>query len=271
MPLASLLTLRIELPAHFLDDRGRRAGFVLIGAFLASFLFIRTSARLIRSPKVPWWPGSVKTASGLHLHHLVWGILLLMGSGFLGFITDPSSPRTEILAAVFGIGLGLTLDEFALWIHLRDVYWADEGRASFDAVVVAATIGGLIVLGAGPFDLHHNSSIDTLITVVLTDVILAMLAIFKGKRLLGLIGLFVVPVSLVGAMRLAAPDSPWARRFYDPSGRKLARSRARWERITARRRRISDAIAGAPEVAAGGEPPASAADAPPEALRESER
>ena len=60
---------------HFLDDRGQRAGFILLGSFLASFLFIRTSARLIRNPKVTSWPGSVTTKSGLHLHHLVWGIV----------------------------------------------------------------------------------------------------------------------------------------------------------------------------------------------------
>ena len=248
MRTAWLITLRIELPAHFLDERGQRAGFVLLGAFLASFLFIRTSARLIRSPRVPWWPGSVKTGSGLHLHHLVWGILLLICSGFLGFVTNPGSPRTEILAAVFGVGLGLTLDEFALWIHLRDVYWAEEGRSSLDAVVVAAVIGGLIVLGAAPFDAPHNaSSVDTLIIAVVTDVLLAVLAILKGKRLVALMGIFVPAVSLVGTVRLASPDSRWARRFYDPGGRKLARSRARWERISARRRRVADAIAGAPE------------------------
>src|SRR5437763_10622282 len=112
----AVLTLRFDLPARFLDVPGQRAGFVLLAAFLVSFLFIRTSARLMRSPKVPWWPGSVTTESGLHLHHLVWGIVLLLLSGFLGFVTKPSSPRTEILAGLFGVGAGLTLDEFALWI-----------------------------------------------------------------------------------------------------------------------------------------------------------
>src|SRR5262245_26203175 len=73
-------------------------------------------------------PAHVKTAGGLHLHHLVWGIVLLMLSGFLRFVTDPATPWAEILAAAFGIGAGLTLDEFALWIHLRDVYWSEEGR-----------------------------------------------------------------------------------------------------------------------------------------------
>ena len=102
--VSGLITLRLELPAHFLDDLGERAGFVLLVAFLASFLFIRTSARPIRSPRVPWWPGSVKTGSGLHLHHLVWGIVLMLLVGFLGFAFDQRSPRTEILAALFGIG-----------------------------------------------------------------------------------------------------------------------------------------------------------------------
>jgi hypothetical protein len=248
MRALAVISLRLELSAHFLDDRGQRAGFVLLMAFLASFLFIRTSARLIRNPKVTWWPGNVTTGSGLHLHHLVWGILLMLLAGFLGFAVDPSSPRTEILAAIFGIGSGLTLDEFALWVHLEDVYWAEEGRVSVDAVVIAAMIGGLILLGAAPFDVSHNgSSITTLAVAVVTDVLLAAVAILKGKPVLGLIGIFLPLVSLVGAVRLAAPGSPWARRLYDPSGRKLARAQTRWTRIEARRRRVSNAVAGAPE------------------------
>jgi hypothetical protein len=245
-----VITLRFELPAHFLDTLPQRAGFVLMAMFLGTFLFIRTSARLMRSPKVPWWPGSVKTSSGLHLHHLVWGIVLLMFAGFLGFVTHQSSPRTEIVAGFFGVGLGLTLDEFALWIHLRDVYWAEEGRSSFDAVVVAAVIGGLIVLGVAPFDLHNASAIDTLILTVATSVLLATLAILKGKRFLGLVGILLPFFSLVGAVRLATPDSAWARRFYKPDGRKRAKSEARWARIAARRQRVRNAIAGAPEAPA---------------------
>src|SRR5436190_16002040 len=113
------ITVQFDLPAKFLDDTPERTGFVLLAAFLITFLFIRTSARLIRSPRVPWWPGSVTTGSGLHLHHLVWGIVLMMITGFAAFITPQSSPSTEMIAAGFGIGVGLTLDEFALWIYLR--------------------------------------------------------------------------------------------------------------------------------------------------------
>ena len=205
----------------------------------------------MRSPKVPWWPGSVTTDSGLHLHHLVWGIVLLLLAGFLGFATTPASPWTEILAGAFGIGAGLTLDEFALWVYLRDVYWAEEGRSSFDAVVVAALIGGLTVLGLSPFDLPHNgSSVSAVAVAVVMSVLMSSVAILKGKPLLGLIGLFVLPVSLVGAVRVAAPDSRWATRRDDPAGRKMARAQVRWQRIAARRRRVADAIAGTPGVPA---------------------
>jgi hypothetical protein len=241
------MKVNFEISQHFLDDRGQRSGFVLLGAFLLAFLFIRTSARLIRSPKITWWPGSVETKSGLHLHHLVWGICLMMGSGFLNFALVPSSPGSELLAAAFGVGAGLTLDEFALWVRLEDVYWSQEGRISLDAVVVATLLGGLIVLGLAPFDLSDQSgSISSLVVVVLIDIALAALAILKGKPLLGLVGIFVPLVSLVGAIRLAAPTSPWSRWRYAPEGKKLARSQSRFARVRKRRTWLSDAIGGTP-------------------------
>lgn len=240
-------SVQLALPAHFLDVGGQRDGFVLLGAFLGSFLFIRTSARLIRSPKVPWWPGSVKTSGGLHLHHLVWGIVLLMLTGFLRFVTHPASPWAEFLAAAFGIGAGLTLDEFALWIHLRDVYWAEEGRSSFDAVVTAALIGALIVFGVAPFDLRSGAAaVETLIALVLAAALLSIVAILKGRRTLGVIGIFVPLISLWAVLRLAHPRSPWARRRYAAGSAKLQRACARWERTDARWRRFAELVAGAP-------------------------
>jgi hypothetical protein len=222
---------------------------VLLSAFLLTFLFIRTSARLMRSPKVPWWPGSVTTESGLHLHHLVWGIVLLLLTGFLGFVLSPANPSTEILAALFGIGAGLTLDEFALWVHLKDVYWAAEGRSSFDAVVVATVIGALVVLGAAPFDLPQNgSSVGEIVLVVVIELLLFSVAVLKGRWLLALVGVFVPLFSLVAALRLASPTSRWAHRRYRPGSRKLARAQARFARISGRDRRLSDAIAGRPSV-----------------------
>jgi hypothetical protein len=243
----AILDLNFAISQHFLDDRGQRAGFILLGSFLASFLFIRTSARLIRSPKVTWWPGSVTTKGGLHLHHLVWGIVLILVSGFLNFVLIPPSPWLEILAAAFGIGAGLTLDEFALWIHLEDVYWSNEGRASIDAVVVAALLGGLVVLGIAPFDISNSASpISSLVVVIAIDLAFSALAILKGKPMLGLIGVFVPIASIVGTVRLAAPSSPWARRRYSPQGRRMTRSQARFKRVRERRRRLMNAIGGAP-------------------------
>lgn len=244
--------LHFEISRQFLDEPAQRAGFVVLGAFLASFLFIRTSARLIRSPRVTWWPGSVKTKGGLHIHHLVWGIVLILSAGFLSFALEPGSPWNEVFAALFGVGAGLTLDEFALWVRLEDVYWAQEGRASLDAVVIATLLGGLIVLGLAPFDLSNQSSaVSSIVLVVAIDLLLCTLAILKGKPILGLLGVFIPFASLAGAIRLASPTSPWARRLYPADSHKLARSQARFERVRDRRRRALNAIGGAPSLPAG--------------------
>jgi hypothetical protein len=250
-----MLELNFAISHHFLDDHGQRAGFILLGSFLAAFLFIRTSARLIRNPKVTWWPGSVTTKSGLHLHHLVWGIVLILTSGFLNFVLRPGSPWLEIFAAAFGIGAGLTLDEFALWIHLEDVYWSKEGRASIDAVVVAALLGGLVVLGIAPFDISNRASpIGSLVAVIAVDLVFSTLSILKGKPMLGLVGIFVPLMSIAGALRLAAPSSPWARWRYPSDGQRMVRSQARFKRVRERRRWLMNAIGGAPSQPVDGEP-----------------
>ena len=243
------ITIRFELTHQFLDRAGQRDGFILLAAFLVSFLFIRTSARLMRSPKVPWWPGSVTTGGGLHIHHLVWGIVLVLMSGFLRFSLDPKSPWGEILAAMFGIGMGFTLDEFALWVRLEDVYWSSEGRSSLDAVVVATVIGALVLLGIAPFDDSDASPGLSLLLVIGIDVLLCVIAILKGRWLLALLGLFLPTFSFFAAIRLAAPTSPWARRWYRPEGRKIQRSTERFAKARARHQRFLDVVGGRPSVA----------------------
>jgi hypothetical protein len=228
----------------FLGAESTRSGLALLGAMLVSFLFIRTSARLMRSPKVPWWPGSVTTEGGLHVHHLVFGIVLMLLSGFV-LALQPDSPWIELVAAGFGIGAGLTLDEFALWLHLEDVYWAEEGRRSVDAVVIAALIGGLVLMGFLPFS--TDAGVLTIALSVLLALGLSLIAVLKGKLFLAVAGMLFPLVSLVGAIRLARPDSPWARRRYAPGGRKLARATERFERHARRYRRFQDRVAGAPE------------------------
>jgi hypothetical protein len=229
-----------------LDAASTRAGLIVLAAFLVSFLFIRTSARLMRSPRVPWWPGSIKTEGGLHVHHLVFGIVLLLGAGFV-LALQPPSPWLEIMAAGFGIGAGLTLDEYALWLHLEDVYWAEEGRRSVDAVVIAALIGGLLVTGFVPFSAGEGGVVTILATAAVVLGI-AFVAVLKGKYVLAVTGMLVPFVALVGAIRLAKPDSPWARRRYRPGSAKLARAEHRYERHTRRYQRFQDSLAGAPAI-----------------------
>ena len=240
------MDLDLQLPTHFLGEEGQRAGFLLLAGFLASWLFIRTSARMIRA-QVSWWPGNVETSSGLHIHHLVWGILLLMVSGFLGFALQPESPWMDVLAALFGIGLGLTLDEFALWLRLEDVYWSAEGRESVDAVVVALVFGGMIVLGAAPWEVDGaEGSVAAIAAAAAVHTLYCTVCAMKGKVWMTVFGLLIPFVGLVGAIRLAKPGSPWARRFYRDDGRRLARAKERWAKVEKRRHKALDAIAGAP-------------------------
>jgi hypothetical protein len=198
----------------------------------------------MRSPKVPWWPGSVKTEGGLHVHHLVFGIVLLLAMGF-ALALQPPSPWLEIFAAGFGIGAGLTLDEYALWLHLEDVYWAEEGRRSVDAVVIATVLGGLLLMGFLPFSTDDGALPIVLYT--LAAVAVATVAVLKGKIVMGVAGVLIPPVGLIGAVRLAKPGSFWARRRYEPGSRKLARATARYERHARRYERFQDRIAGAPD------------------------
>jgi hypothetical protein len=198
----------------------------------------------MRSPKVPWWPGSVKTEGGLHVHHLVFGIVLLLATGF-ALALQPASPWLEIFAAGFGIGAGLTLDEYALWLHLEDVYWAEEGRRSVDAVVIATVLGGLLLMGFLPFSTDDGALPIVLYT--LAAVALAAIAALKGKIVMGVAGVLFPPVGLIGAVRLAKPGSFWAQRRYEPGSRKLARAIRRYERHTRRYQRFQDRVAGAPD------------------------
>jgi hypothetical protein len=236
-------------------DAGRRAGLILLVCFVLSFAFIRMSTRLIRSPKVPWWPGSVTTEGGLHIHHLVFGIVLAFLTGFFAFALEPDSPWLEILAAGFGIGCGLTLDEWALILHLEDVYWAEEGRRSIDAVIMAALVGGAVVVGLVPWQTDDEGSAVGFIVALLIHLAICSIAIFKGKPWTGVFGMFVPFIGWIGAIRLAKPGSPWAKRFYRPGSRKLERAKARDAKRGDRYQRFQDLIGGAPSPTEVDKPP----------------
>jgi lysyl-tRNA synthetase class 2 len=239
------------------DAADQRAGLILLGCMLLSFGFIRFSTRMIRA-EVSWWPGNV-TPGGLHIHHLVFGIVLMMVAGFGAFAVQPDSPWFEILAGAFGIGLGLTLDEFALWLYLEDVYWAEEGRSSVDAVIFVAIIAGGYIVGFVPLDAGGGGSTVAIVATVAINLAICVLVALKGKLSAAVIGMFIPPVADVAAIRLARPDSFWARRRYTPGSEKLAKARARKERHDRRVRRFQDLIGGSPSMPS----PRSKASKPP--------
>jgi hypothetical protein len=164
--------------------------------------------------EVSWWPGNV-SVGGTHVHHLVWGILVVLIAGYSGIAFAPDSPWREVLAILFGIGAGLTLDEFALWLHLRDVYWEQEGRRSIDAVIVAGALGLIVILGFRVFlDLAEEAEVALKVVVAGAGVLGIAVGIvngLKGKFAWAVASLLVPPVGLVGAVRPAKEGSAWER------------------------------------------------------------
>jgi hypothetical protein len=231
-----------------LADEGRQRAFICLGAMLISFFAIRTSARMTRA--FSWWPGGVRTDDGVHLHHFVWGIFLMLGAGFLAIDIQLHAPWSGIVAGIFGVGAGFTLDEFALWTRMDDVYWSEQGRSSLEAIAIVAIVGLLVVAGVRPFELHDPASVATVTATILVTIVASVVALLKGRLVLGVLGLFVLPAGLVGAIRIAHPRSPWAQRAYPPDGRRMAIARRRFEnpnRLGARLgRRLADLVGGRP-------------------------
>jgi hypothetical protein len=214
-----------------LADHNEQGLFLVLVGFIGSFAFIRMSTRLMRSPRVSWWPGSVVSDSGVHLHHLVFGIVTMMAAGALGFAAFGESPWTEICALFFGIGAGLTIDEFALWVYLEDVYWAEEGRSSIDATVIAFAGMLLLLLGVSPLSFDTGSVAAIVVSILAALFLFSMVAIcFAKQRVLhGSIGFFVSPIAIYGACRIGKPGSAWARRRYgERRPKKQAKAEARF-------------------------------------------
>jgi len=169
-------------------------------------------------------------------------------SGAVEFAYRPQTPGAQILGALFGAGAALTLDEFALWLHLEDVYWAREGRKSVDAVFVAAAAGLFLLIGGNPFSNPDGESRLAFGIALGVNVLLCLAAILKGKTTVGILGLFVPFIALVGFLRLAKPHSPWARWRYRPDSRSARRSLRRYPpgRHT-RMDSLKDFFSGAPQ------------------------
>jgi hypothetical protein len=137
-----------------IPDRPRRRMFIASVSFLFTFVGVRFLVRLIMSNVGPFEWVMVR---GLHIHHLVWGILilLLVGYGWLLDLGRSHSPLSiffsRLMAVSYGVGAALTLDEFALWLNLEpNIYWASAGRLSIDAIIFFGALLGMGAWGA-PF------------------------------------------------------------------------------------------------------------------------
>jgi hypothetical protein len=198
-------------------------------AFVVTFVTTRGITRMIRDGRGPF---RNVTADGTHIHHSVPGIILLIIGAFTA-IGGPAGSLGWICFAAVAVGTGtsLVLDEFALILHLQDVYWSGEGQLSVEAVSLTAACLGLALAGFSPFGIKDADSIEislrlTATGVLVADGVLALICVLKGKYRTALFGLFLPPVAVFGALRLARPASIWARHRYRPREMERATRRA---------------------------------------------
>lgn len=220
-------------------ERGNQPVLLMLIAFGTTFGITRFITHAIRTDRFKWL-GNVE-AGDTHIHHLVWGISLLLISGLVGIALQPPLGVTAIL---FGIGAALTLDEFALWLHLEDVYWSEQGRQSIDAVIVFSIVSGFMLIGAYPLGIGEESTgtdVGSLSFAIIVGLGVAYVCFSKGKLMWGVIGVYIPVIGIIGALRLARPTSPWARKRYGDE--KMERSRKRYAK---------EAVAHPPEPAGGG-------------------
>ncbi|NUT09646.1 MAG: hypothetical protein HOQ38_04145 [Nonomuraea sp.] len=207
---------------------GRLPLFCYFVTLIVAFIATRINVRLIRA-KVGWFRNV--SVGEMHIHHIVFGVVLMLIGGVTGLIVSGGSQAGHAVAAcVFGVGSALVLDEFALILHLHDVYWEEEGRTSVDAVFIAVAVTGLLLIGLRPLTWDYGTPVNPAVLIV-ANLALAVVTLLKGKIWTGMAGLFLPLLLVVGAVRLARPGSPWAHWFFrGRSPRKLARAVHREER-----------------------------------------
>jgi hypothetical protein len=229
---------------HRFGLAGREPLLLLLAASLLTFAATRSYTRLARARG--WGSGRIGT---IHLHHLVLGNALTLVSGLLELTVQPRDIGLDILAVTFGIGAAFVLDEWALTVHLRDVYWTPEGRHSIEVCVMWALLGLLLLAGISPFGIHDGTEGPRIVgfAIVAVNIVLSAVTCLKGKLTAGLLSIFLPPVGLAAAYRLARPGSVWAQLFYGPA--QQARARARFDPASSRpermRHRLADVIGGA--------------------------
>ena len=217
-------------------------------SILVTFLVTRMVTRLIRSGSGGGAGLGNVSIGGNHVHHQVFGILIIIAAGIILVSQTPSGAALDAAAALFGVGVGLTVDEFALWLHLKDVYWAKQGRQSVDAIFCVLVVTGALVGGSSLV----TGAIGTAewwssIAGIAINLALCLICLLKGKVVTGVVGVVIGVVALVGAIRLAKPGSWWALRRYATRPRRADRAARRYDqRRLERWNRLRDLVAGAP-------------------------
>src|SRR6201986_57403 len=207
-------------------------------SFFVTFVSTRPLTRLIRDGRGPFRNVAV---GGTHIHHSVPGIILLMIGAFTAVGGPGPVGWLSFSAVAVGIGTSLVLDEFALILHLQDVYWSGEGQLSVEAVSLVAACLGLALVGFSPLRVPDMGTAERLLRVSATgilviDACLALVCILKGKYRTGLFGLFLPPVGGSGAGRVPGRISIWARRRYrgqrwEPPPRRAADFDRHWKPV----------------------------------------
>ncbi len=222
---------------------GREPLLLMLGASLLTFAVTRLYTRLARARR--WGSGRV---GDVHLHHLVVGNVLTLTCGMLELAFQPRDIGLDLLAVGFGVGAAFVLDEFALTVHLRDVYWTPEGRHSIEVSIIWTLLGLLLLTGVSPFGIHDQTEIPRIVgfAVICLNIVLSIVTCLKGKLTLGLLSIFLPPVGLLAAYRLARPGSVWAALFYGPD--RLVRARERFDpsgsRLEGLRQGLADLLGG---------------------------
>ncbi|MBN0047326.1 hypothetical protein JS756_25105 [Streptomyces actuosus] len=234
-------------------EPGKLPLLLALTAFVLTFLITRTIVRLIRAGRGPF--GNVK-AGGLHIHHVVPGVILTVVGGFGAVAGGRHGFGSYVSAVLFGMGAGLVLDEFALILHLDDVYWSEAGRQSVEVVVLTAALVGLWLVGFAPFGVNGVSDNElqdrsSVIATVAVNFLLALGVLAKGKPRMAIFSVIVPFLALIGIVRLARPGSPWAKRLYRHRPRARARAVLRAYRHDRRwsgpRRVFQDWLGGKPD------------------------
>ncbi len=253
--------------SHDVVDRGRLPLLCCLVAFILTFFVTRSFVRFIRhraetGRPTRWWHPRNVHLGGVHIHHVTFGVVLALLSG-LTLVTlsvDGHEPQFTLAATLFGIGAALVLDEYALILHLSDVYWSEDGRTSVDAVFAAVAVAGLLMMGLHPLmfflPIWHGAESVALRAVVggalALALPLAVVVVLKGKVWTGLLGMFIVVLLVIGAIRLSRPHAPWARWRYttqpDKMRRALQRERTLRRPVVRAKLYIQCAIAGTPRL-----------------------